>query len=140
MRVDTLPPDFPLLRDTAWAEGWKMLQVLEEDWRDGTLRFDAPGEALFAAWRDGTLAGIGGLTVDPYAEEASTGRVRRLYVAPAHRGSGLGRALVEAIVDAAREHGFHSVRVRAPATAGKFYEACGFLPAVLRSATHIRPL
>ena len=139
-RLDALPPGFSQLRDTALAEGWKMLQVLEEDWRSGAMRFDAPGEALFAAWQDGALAGIGGLTVDPYAEDASTGRVRRLYVDSAHRGRGLGRALVEAIVEAARGHGFHSVRVRAPAAAGRFYVACGFLPAVLRSATHVRPL
>ena len=139
-RAHALPPGFEVLCDAAWAEGWKMLRVLEEDWRDGTMRFDAPGEALFAAWQNGALAGMGGLTVDPYAEKASIGRLRRLYVAPAHRGSGLGRALVEAAVETARGHGFGSVRVRAPASAGAFYEACGFLPAVLRSATHMRPL
>lgn len=139
-RVEALPPGFPLLRDAALAEGWKMLRVLEEDWRDGTMRFEAPGEALFAASRGGALAGLGGLTVDPYAEAERIGRVRRLYVAPPHRGHGLGRALLEVLIRHAAEHGFHSVRVRAPAAAGRFYEACGFLPAVLRSATHMRPL
>ena len=30
-RLAALPPGFPLLRDAALAEGWKMLRVLEED-------------------------------------------------------------------------------------------------------------
>ncbi|TPG61023.1 N-acetyltransferase [Roseomonas nepalensis] len=139
-RVDALPPGFPVLRDAALAEGWRMLRVLEEDWDAGAMRFAAPGEALFAAWRGGALAGIGGLTVDPYAEAETIGRLRRLYVAPPHRGRGLGRALVEAMLAHAAAHGFRSVRVRAPPAAGRFYEACGLLPAVLRSATHMRPL
>jgi GNAT superfamily N-acetyltransferase len=129
-----------LLRDAALAEGWKLLHVLEEDWNSGALRFDAPGEALFAAWRNGALAGMAGLSVDPYAETDSVARLRRLYVAPAHRGHGIGRGLIEAATDAATAHGFRMLRVRAPAAAGRFYEACGFLPAVMRSATHIRPL
>lgn len=139
-RVDALPPGFPVLRDAALAEGWRMLRVLEEDWNAGAMRFAAPGEALFAAWRGGALAGIGGLTVDPYAEAEAIGRLRRLYVGPPHRGRGLGRALVEALLAHAATHGFRSVRVRAPAAAGRFYEACGLVPAVLRSATHMRPL
>jgi GNAT superfamily N-acetyltransferase len=139
-RVADLPPGFPALRDAALAEGWKLLKVLEEDWASGAQRFDPPGEGLFACWRAGKLAGMAGLSIDPYAEEASVARLRRLYVAPPHRGHGLGRALVEAVVEAAGEHGFGVLRVRSPAAARRFYEACGFLPAVQRSATHIRPL
>jgi GNAT superfamily N-acetyltransferase len=137
-RIAALPPGFPTLRDAALAEGWRMLRVLEEDWTSGTLRFDGPGEGMFAAWRGNSLAGMVGLSRDPYAEEPGIARLRRLYVAPAHRGRGIGRALVEAA--AAGAHGFHTLRVRSPAAARRFYEACGFLPAVLRSATHMRPL
>ncbi|MFH5925761.1 GNAT family N-acetyltransferase [Roseomonas xinghualingensis] len=139
-QAHNLPPGFPDLRNAALAEGWKLLRVLEEDWNSGTLRFDAAGEGLFAVWRDDTLAGMVGLSVDPYADQKLIARLRRLYVAPPHRGLGLGRALVEAAVQAAEEHGFRMLRVRAPAVARPFYEACGFLPAVMRSATHIRPL
>ena len=60
VRVDALPPGFPILRDSALAEGWRMLRVLEEDWDAGTMRFAAPGEALFAASRNGSLAGSAG--------------------------------------------------------------------------------
>jgi len=139
-RVTGLPPGFPALRDVAQAEGWRMLRVLEEDWEAGTLRFDAPGEALLAAWRGTALAGILGLSRDPYVEDPEVARLRRLYVTPAHRGRGVARALVEAAAEAASAHGFASLRVRAPPAARGFYEACGFLPAVLRSASHIRPL
>jgi len=138
--VRALPPGFATLRDAALAEGWRMLRVLEEDLDAGTLRFDGPGEALFAAWRGEALAGIGGVTADPYAGAAHVARVRRLYVAPPHRGRGAGRGLVEAAAATAAAHGFDAIRVRAPAAAGRFYEACGFLPALLRSATHTRPL
>jgi GNAT superfamily N-acetyltransferase len=139
-RVSALPPGFPALRDAALGEGWKILRVLEEDWAGGALRFDAPGEALFCARQDGVLAGMLGLSADPYSEENSVSRLRRLYVAPPHRGRGIGRELVEAAVEAARAHGSRMLRVRAPAPSWGFYEACGFLPAVMRSATHIRPL
>jgi GNAT superfamily N-acetyltransferase len=139
-RITALPAGFPLLRDAALAEGWKLLRVLEEDWNSGALRFDTSGEALFAAWRNGALAGMAGLSVDPYSETEAVARLRRLYVAPPHRGYGIGRGLIEAATDAATAHGFRMIRVRAPAAAGAFYEACGFLPAVMRSATHIRPL
>jgi GNAT superfamily N-acetyltransferase len=143
-RVAGLPPGFPALRDAAFAEGWRLLRVLEEDWDSGTLRFDAPGEALFAAWRGGSLAGLVGLSADPYAGpvtgEEGAARLRRLYVGPTHRGHGIGRALVDAAVGAAAKHGFRTLRVRSPPAAHRFYERCGFLPAVLRAATHMRPL
>ncbi|MBP0492790.1 GNAT family N-acetyltransferase [Pararoseomonas indoligenes] len=139
-RLESLPTGFVALRDAALAEGWRMLQVLEEDWSTGALRFDRPGEGLFAAWRRDALAGVLGLSLDPYASDPGTARLRRLYVAAAHRGRGVGRALVEEATGAAAEHGFRLLRVRSPAGARGFYEACGFVPAVLRSATHVRPL
>jgi GNAT superfamily N-acetyltransferase len=140
-RIETLPDGFPALRDAAEVEGWRMLRVLEEDWDSGSLRFDGPGEALFAAHDGGVLAGVGGLTQDPYTGEEKTARLRRLYVGAPHRGRGAGRRLVETITAAARAHGFSLLRVRAPSVAGRFYERCGFLPApAARSATHVLPL
>lgn len=139
-RVEALPPGFPALRDAALEEGWRLLRVLEEDWAAGAIRFEGAGEGLFAAWREGALAGLAGLTADPYAEEAGAARLRRLYVGPGHRAQGIGRALVGAAAAAARGHGFAALRVRSPVSAAPFYEACGFLPAVLRSATHVMPL
>jgi len=56
--------------------------------------------------------------------------IRGLAVAPDHQGRGIGRALVHAALDAARERGARKVTLRvlgpnAPARA--LYESCGFV-------------
>jgi ribosomal protein S18 acetylase RimI-like enzyme len=56
--------------------------------------------------------------------------IRGLAVAPDHQGRGLGRALVHAALDAARERGARKVtlRVLGPNTAARaLYESCGFV-------------
>lgn len=56
--------------------------------------------------------------------------IRGLAVAPEHQGRGLGRALVHAALDAARERGARKVtlRVLGPNTAARaLYESCGFV-------------
>jgi GNAT superfamily N-acetyltransferase len=140
-RLAALPPGFEELAADAVADGQKLLEVLREDWQSGALRFDKPGEALFAAFAGEALLGLGGLTRDPYLRAEAAGRVRRLYVRRAARRHGAGRALVAAIVDGTRSAGWPRLRVRAPAAAFGFYEACGFLRAVgERAATHVMPV
>lgn len=139
-RARELPSGFPALRDEAAAHGHRMLQVLEEDWEAGTIRFDGPGEALFTAELGPLLAGIGGVTADPYAGP-DIARVRRLYVRIAYRGMGIGRALVEAAAAEARGAGCRLLRVRAPDEAAPFYESLGFRPAPEeRGASHVMML
>lgn len=52
-----------------------------------------------------------------------------MYVAPAHRGAGLSRRIVEAVLERAREHGEPTLRLDVmednPA-ARRLYEGCGF--------------
>lgn len=127
-RARELPAGFASLRDEAASHGHRMLHVMEEDWEAGTLRFDGPGEALFAAEMGPVLAGIGGVTADPYAGPG-VARVRRLYVRIAYRGTGVGRALVEAAATEARAAGARMLRVRSPEEAAPFYERLGFRPA-----------
>lgn len=137
-RLLTLPDDLDTLATEARAEGFRALDVLAEEFCAGTLRFEGSGEALFGAYREGALVGIGGVCGDPYAPGAA--RVRRLYVAKAARGQGVGRALVAAIVAQAAPH-FPLLRVRAPEDAAGFYLATGFsaLPDP-RGASHAMPL
>jgi GNAT superfamily N-acetyltransferase len=127
----------PLI-DESESEGWRIVRRLADEWADGTNRFDQPGEALFAAWVDRTLVGVCGLNADPYALDSALGRVRRLYVLRAFRGQGVGRLLVQAVIDHARAR-FRCLRVRTEsATAGRLYEHLGFVPTVgVPECTHV---
>ena len=112
------------LRAESSAEGFRFMERLCEEWVSGVNRFDAPGEALFLAVADDQVVGACGLNRDPYTRSPRTGRVRRLYVLPAHRSSGVGSALLEAVIANARGH-FDWLRVRTEA-ACHFYTARGF--------------
>lgn len=76
---------------------------------------ELPGEygtargALLLARIDGALAGCCALRPLDNADYPNACEMKRLYVRPAYRGLGLGRQLAEAIMDAARLHGYDSV-------------------------------
>lgn len=58
--------------------------------------------------------------------------MKRLYVAPAGRGSGVGKALVEAIIKIARHLGYHEMRLdtlTSMTPAISLYSKFGFIPA-----------
>jgi GNAT superfamily N-acetyltransferase len=112
------------LRVESLREGYRFIERLCREWASGANRFNAPGEALFLAFADGRVAGVCGLNRDPYAHDPRIGRVRRLYVTPSHRRSGLGRALLGAVVAQAHPH-FSLLLVRTDA-AGEFYTSRGF--------------
>jgi GNAT superfamily N-acetyltransferase len=93
------------------------------------------------AVQDGRVIGVCGLNVDPYAGIPRVGRVRHLYVLTAHRRGGVGRSLVEAVVDAAGDR-FDELRLRTqnPAAA-RLYERLGFAACTAAAAsTHRRHL
>jgi GNAT superfamily N-acetyltransferase len=124
------------LRAESSQEGFRFMERLCEEWASGVNRFDAPGEALFLAVADTQVVGVCGVNRDPYARNARTGRVRRLYVLPEHRRGGVGGALLEAVIAHARGH-FDLVRVRTEA-ADHFYTARGFrLDDSDAEATHV---
>jgi GNAT superfamily N-acetyltransferase len=123
------------------GDGWRFVRRLTDEWAAGSNRFDRPSEGLFAAWADGVLVGVCGLNVDPYADDFTIGRVRRLYVARAFRGHGVGCRLVQAVVGAARGR-FQSLRVRTENTeAGRLYERLGFAAVTgVPDCTHVLDL
>jgi GNAT superfamily N-acetyltransferase len=104
------------------------------DWASGAMLFDRPGEALPAAYSEGVLATIGGITVDPIVAEAL--RMRRFYVRRAFRRTGIGRAIAQALL----ERALRSVRVvtlNAAVDRIPFWEALGFVPEARHGHTHI---
>jgi GNAT superfamily N-acetyltransferase len=124
-KLDPESEEFAALAAESRHEGYWMLVRLQEGWRDGRNRFSRRGETVLGAWRSGRLAGVCGLNVDPYIERRREGRVRHLYVRAGDRRNGVGRMLVEAIVERAKRY-FPVINARAPAEAFRFYEALGF--------------
>jgi ribosomal protein S18 acetylase RimI-like enzyme len=73
----------------------------------------------------GQIIGTGALV----SEEAETGRIVRVSVAPAYRQAGLGQQLVEYLLQAARQRGFSRVLVETNLdwyAAIRLYRRCGF--------------
>jgi GNAT superfamily N-acetyltransferase len=136
--TESLPTDVPQLLEASLAEGHNLVQRLVDEWNDGSNRFDGPGEVIFEARVGTRLAAVGGLNRDPYLDDPEVARIRHVYVAPDLRGTGVGRALIEALVEHARLR-FKWVRLRTTTPEGiAFYVAIGFEPTASEvDATHV---
>ena len=127
-RITRLRPTtraFDALKDESRLEGSWMLVRLADGWASGRNKFLKRGEALFGAWHGRELAGVCGLNIDPYFDGRGQGRVRHLFVSAPHRRAGVGRMLVETVIDRARRY-FAVLNTRAPPEAFVFYERLGF--------------
>jgi len=138
-QISVLPPDILVLEAEAVAEGFRFLTRLVADWKNGSNRFDQPGECLLGVLRDGQLIAIGGLSYDPYAGP-DIGRLRRVYVVRAARGQNVGKALVQQLLAYAAQR-FGVVRLSTDTPEGAaFYLRCGFQPIEDDFATHVKSL
>lgn len=89
-----------------------------------------PETVLFVA-RDedsGGCVGMGALKI----HDGTFGEVKRMYTDPAERGTGVGRKLLEAIEDEARERGLAELKLETGGTPAfqstwTVYERCGFV-------------
>lgn len=68
-----------------------------------------PGGYLLLAHVGGELAGCGAIRAFADADYANACEMKRLFVRPAFRGLGLGRALAEALLDEARGIGYSAM-------------------------------
>ena len=68
--------------------------------------YAAPTGALLLALVDGVVAGCGALRPLPEADYANACEMKRLYVRPAFRHFGLGRALAQALLDRGLQAGY----------------------------------
>lgn len=137
-RVTELPlRELQPLRDEATTQGFEFAGRLLDEFASGRNRFDKRGEALFIVRNRDVFAGIGGLNIDPYANDPGVGRVRHVYVMDAQRRQGAGRALLMTILSAAFE-AFSELHLRTNTTEGAlFYQSLGFSQLNSPSATHI---
>jgi GNAT superfamily N-acetyltransferase len=83
------------------------------------------GNFFFIAEREGTMVGTGALVT----ESGDTARIVRLSVIQNQRGLGIGRQLVEHIIEVAKQRDYYKIIVETnhdwyPAI--KLYESCGF--------------
>lgn len=123
--TDDLPEGFGPLQKMASDEGVRNMALLADQWASGEERFADPG-ALFAAFIDGDLAGVGGVTVQTGLDEPAM-RMRRLYVAPDFRRAGVGQALAGAMIQQGLQAAHLLVaNARASATAPVFWYAMDF--------------
>lgn len=129
---------FADLAREARSEGYRFIDRLEQEWADGSNRFDQAGECLLGLFQGGTLVAIGGLNCDPYAGNACTGRIRHLYVRPRWRRAGLATQLMQELL-ARGGLAFGRLRLRTDNPAARrLYEGLGFRPVEEPDATHIR--
>jgi GNAT superfamily N-acetyltransferase len=87
----------------------------------------ASGGRLYVAEVDGVAVGVGGLR----RLSDSSGEIKRMFVRPTARGMGVGRAIVEQLVDDARALGFETIYLESASfmhSAHALYRSVGFVP------------
>jgi GNAT superfamily N-acetyltransferase len=134
LRTEELQP----LVAASEEEGFRFVGRLASQSPNVADRFAGADEALFGALVEGRLAGLCGLSRDPYCDLPGVGRLRHLYVLPDRRRLGIGSQLVDAVIAAAAGR-FHTLRLRTEnPVAARFYERRGFVASRgVESCTHL---
>lgn len=91
-------------------------------------KYAAPEGCLLLAWQQGRVVGCAALR----QVDSTCGEMKRVYVRPEARGTGLGRQLVERTITAARAAGYRRLCLDVLpefAVAKQLYLALGFRPA-----------
>jgi GNAT superfamily N-acetyltransferase len=83
-------------------------QSFEAELKDPLKKYGAPTGSLILAYYHNQPAGC--IALQPLAE-AGVCEMKRLYVVPAFRKYGIGRQLVQAIVDDANTLGYHTMKL-----------------------------
>jgi len=95
-----------------------------------------PRGALFVAYAGDDVAGCVALR----RLDERSGEMKRLYVRPAYRSSGLGQCLVEAVIRTARDAGYAELRLDtlpSMASAQALYRRLGFVEIAAYNTTYL---
>lgn len=98
--------------------------MIESDLSD-THKFHPPDGRFYLAKYDNVIAGVGGLK--KLSEDV--GEVQRMYVLPFFRGKGIGRAIVNRLIDDARSIGYRQLKLESLVflkEAHSLYRSVGF--------------
>jgi GNAT superfamily N-acetyltransferase len=103
-------------------EGFRFVRRAQAEWLSGANTFSGEGEALFAVYENERLAAIGGIN----RESKRQGRLRRFYVRREQRRTGIGRKLVQHVLDFASGHYVRVGLCCDTEVADRFYCSAGF--------------
>ena len=104
-------------------------RVPAEDEIDDHDRTDP--DARHALVRDAPFAETNGVAIAAgrsYRKDERTVQIGRMAVIASHRGRGVGRRVLDALLDDARARGFSRASLNAQVHAEAFYHAAGFAP------------
>ena len=127
VRLKQLPRDDlqPLLKESR-EQGYEFIDRLITEYVNGLNQFQKSGEGLYGVYDKQQLIAIGGLNRDPYLDQSNVARVRHVYVLSAWRNQGVGKKLVETIIEEAKDQ-FSLLTLRTFSDqADGFYRALGF--------------
>jgi ribosomal protein S18 acetylase RimI-like enzyme len=109
-------------------------ESLGDTWFQQTLR----SNFVFAAFRDAAICGLAAWRRNGIGKLAHVGTIWGMYVAPAERGRGTGRALLDAVVAHAAAQAVEALKLSVTATnaaAMALYDRCGFVAYGLEPGT-----
>ncbi len=124
--VDLRDPDVLRLVEALTAELAGSGYTPEQTFGYSPEQLERSGVHLVAAEVAGRLVGIGGLEL----QDGESGELKRFYVRPEHRGSGVADALMAALVAYARQHAVRVLRLETgdrQQAAIAFYRRHGFV-------------
>jgi putative acetyltransferase len=110
VRIAASPADLAAVQDL-WREYWRSIDLPDEFQGFGEeLKglpgvYGADGGALLIAWAESAPAG----TIALRRLDNRAGEAKRLYLRPAFRGRGLGRYLLENVIERARAIGYEAL-------------------------------
>ncbi len=132
---DTVSLLQPLAQE-ALSENYHFIQRTIDQWLDGSNDFSKKGEVFYAIIEDEIVVSVGGLNVDPYLNEPTTGRIRHVYTKIEYRRKGYSKRILQKIL---QDHTSSFQRIRLSTNnpiAARFYESLGFRRVEEEKATH----